>query len=164
MPDGGQVTDLEGDVNKMRGQVKLTPSTANNWQAGVQGAPRTDWRSLRIGAAPPETLQQLRMDTERSILAACGVPPTLAQPSDGTFARESLRQFLHVAVQPLADQLADLIAQTFDLGAFEFSFDSLMASDLAGRARAFKQLVESGMDLEKAARLTNLLAVDDGSA
>ena len=112
MPTGGPVEGLEKDTNAMRGQVKLTPSTANAWDVSTQGAPRTDWRSMRIGGDSPETLPKLRMDTERSILAACGVPPTLAQPSDGTFAREALGQFLHVAVQPLADQLADLVAQT----------------------------------------------------
>ena len=37
---------------------------------------------------------------------------------------------------------------------FEFDFSPLMASDLAGRARAFGQMVKGGMDVEKAARLT----------
>ena len=41
-PDGAQVQGLEGDVNAMRGMVKLSPSVANNWQTGMQGAPRTD--------------------------------------------------------------------------------------------------------------------------
>ena len=161
MPDkSGPVTGLEADVNAMRGEAKLTPSTANNWQAGAVGAPRTDWRSLRIGAEPPDVLRGLRLDTERSILAACGVPPTLAQPSDGGFARESLRQFLHVGIQPVANTIADTIAMKFDQP-FAFDFSGLMASDLAGRARAFGVLVAGGKTADEAAALTGLLTLED---
>ena len=162
MPDGGQTSGLEKDVNTMRGEVRLTPSTANNWQSGQQGAPRTDWRSLRIGAAPPEVLARLRGDTGRDILAACGVPSGLIGQTDGTALREQLRQFLHIGVNPVAQVLADTIMQVFDLDDFAFDFSSMMASDLAGRARAFGSLVKGGMAVEKAARLTALLA-DDGT-
>ena len=79
--------------------------------------------------------------------------------TDGTTLREQLRQFLHIGVNPLAGELADTIARTFDLDAFDFS--PLMASDLSGRARSFGQLVKGGMDTDKAARLTNLLELGD---
>ena len=117
-PDGGPVGGLETDVNAMRGEVRLTPSTSNNWQAGGAqgGAPRTDWRSLRVGAQPPEVLARLRGDTGRDILAACGVPGGLVGQTDGTTLREQLRQFLHVGINPVAGQLADTIRQAFDLG------------------------------------------------
>ena len=161
MPDGAKTSGLEADVNTMRGEVRLTPSVANNWQHGAQGAPRTDWRELRIGAAPPEALARLRGDTGRDILAACGVPGGLVGQTDGTTLREQLRQFLHIGVNPVAGELADTIARTFDLDEFNFDFSPLMASDLSGRARAFGQLVKGGMDLDKAARLTNLLELED---
>ena len=160
-PDGGKTSGLEADVNTMRGEVRLTPSVANNWQSGAQGAPRTDWRSLRIGAEPPEVLARLRGDTGRDILAACGVPGGLVGQTDGTTLREQLRQFLHIGVNPVAGELADTIARTFDLDAFDFDFSPLMASDLSGRARSFGQLVKGGMDLDKAARLTNLLELSE---
>ena len=164
-PDGGgAVAGLETDVNAMRGQVKLTPSTSNNWAQGAQGAPRTDWRTLRIGAEPPETLARLRTDTGRDILAACGVPGGLVGQSDGTTLREQLRQFLHIGVNPVARQLSDIIAEKFDLGDFEMDFSAMMASDLSGRARSFQSLTKGGMDPEKALRLTNLLELEDGSA
>ena len=128
-PDGAgpTVAGLEHDVNAMRGQVRLTPSTANNWQSGgIQGgAPRTDWRALRIGAEPPDTLARLRSDTGRDILAACGVPGGLVGQSDGTTLREQLRQFLHIGVNPVAGQLSDTIRQTFDLPDFQFDFSAL---------------------------------------
>ena len=164
MPDGGGAVDgLEGDVNKMRGQVRLTPSTSNNWQAGgVQGgAPRTDWRALRIGAEPPDTLARLRSDTARDILAACGVPGGLTGQIDGQTLREQLRQFLYVGVTPVAGELADTIRQTFELDDFAFDFSPLMASDLSGRARAFGVLVAGGKTTEEAARLTNLLEIEN---
>ena len=84
MPDGGGPVDgLEKDVNAMRGGIRLPPSTANNWNQGaVQGgAPRTDWRPLRIGADPSDTLRGLRSDTARDILAACGVPGGTDRPN-----------------------------------------------------------------------------------
>ena len=163
IPDGSPAGGLEADVNAMRGQVRLTPSVANDWLAGGNqgGAPRTDWRSLRVGAQPPEVLARLRGDTGRDILAACGVPGGLVGQTDGTTLREQLRQFLHVGINPVAGQLADTIRQAFDMDAFEFDFSPLMASDLAGRARAFGQMVKGGMDVEKAARLTNLLEIAD---
>ena len=162
MPDGGgQTSGLEADVNTMRGEVRLTPSTSNNWQTGAQGAPRTDWRELRIGAAPPEVLARLRTDAGRDILAACGVPGGLVGQSDGTTLREQLRQFLHIGVNPVAGELADTIRQAFDLDEFNFDFSAMFASDLSGRARAFGQMVKGGMDVEKAARLTALVAIDD---
>ena len=103
IPDGGPGSGLERDVNTMRGEVRLTPSTSNNWQTGPQGAPRTDWRTLRIGAQPPEVLARLRGDTGRDILAACGVPGGLVGQTDGTTLRgEQLRQFLHIGVSPIA--------------------------------------------------------------
>ena len=164
MPDlAGDVTGLEADVNTLRGEAKLTPSTSNNWQTGgVNGAPRTDWKSLRIGAEPPDVLRDLRTDVERSILAACGVPATLVTPSDGSASREGLRQFLHLGIQPIANGLSETIRDKFDLDDFAFDFAPLMASDLAGRARAFGQLVKEGMAIPEAARLTNLLSADDG--
>ena len=81
--------------------------------------------------------------------------------TDGTTLREQLRQFLHIGVNPVAGELADTIAATFDLDTFDFDFSPMMASDLAGRARAFGQMVSNGMDIEKAARLTNLLELAD---
>ena len=81
--------------------------------------------------------------------------------TDGTTLREQLRQFLHIGVNPVAGELADTIADTFGLDAFAFDFSPLMASDLSGRARSFGQLVKGGMDIDKAARLTNLLELAD---
>ena len=164
MPDGGGPVDgLEADVNKMRGQVRLTPSTANNWNQGaVQGgAPRTDWRPLRIGADPSDALRGLRSDTSRDILAACGVPGGLTGQIDGQTLKEELREFLYVGITPVANQLADTIRQTFELDDFAWDFSPLMASALADRARSFGQMVTGGMDIEKAARLTNLLEFEN---
>ena len=55
-------------------------------------------------------------------------------------------------MNPVAGELADTIAATFNLDSFDFDFSPLMASDLSGRARSFGQLVKGGMDVEKAAQ------------
>ena len=106
VPDGGPTSGLESDLNTLHGEIRLTPSTSNNWQTGTNGAPRTDWKTLRLGAEPPEVLARLRGDTGRDILAACGVPGGLVGQTDGTTLREQLRQFLHLGISPVAGELA----------------------------------------------------------
>ena len=41
------------------------------------------------------------------------------------------------------------------------SFDSLMASDIMGRARAFQSMVGGGMEIERAASLSGLMMTED---
>ena len=55
IPDGGPTSGLEADVNTMRGEVRLTPSTSNNWQTGPNGGrPATTgpWNARPASPAP----------------------------------------------------------------------------------------------------------------
>lgn len=102
----------------------------------------------------------LRSDVGRDVLAAAGCPPAMFQPTDGTSAREGMRQFLHLGLQPLAALVQAELRDKLDAPELALSFDSLFAADLAGRARAFGSLVKGGMPVEAAAGLAGLLTED----
>ena len=92
-----------------------------------------------------------------AVLAACGVPPSLASTrSEGSSQRESFRRFIHTTIQPASKMVAEELSRKLDQQ-ISLSFESLFASDLAGRARAFRSMVEAGLTLERAAALTGLM-------
>ena len=142
----GPIDALQGDINKLAGQVVLVPTTSADWQGSEEGSSRSDWVPKRLGANPPSSLVDLRSQTAEHVLAACGVPPALLGRSDGTLARESFRQMIHGAVRPVAALIVEQLAEKLDTPGLAFSFESLQASDISGRARAFGSLVQAGMD------------------
>ncbi len=69
--------------------------------------------------------------------------------------REALRQFLHSTLQPFGDMIAG--EARYKLAAsVTFGFDRLFASDIQGRARAFKSLVDGNMEPAQAASVTGM--------
>ena len=161
VPDPKSSAKLLGDLQKLKGELTLVESMAQGWDQGRSAAPAQEWTPRRLGFDPPEVTVALRDSTAREVLAACGVPVTLLGDAQGTAAREAFRQFLHTVVQPVSLQLSETLGVALDTPDLAFSFDRLMASDLQGRARAFGSLVTGGMELERAAALSGLLAVDD---
>ena len=112
---------------------------------------RTSWKPNRVGPMPADSTVASREAVERSLLAAAGVPVELVQPSSGSDAREGWRRFLWATIAPAAGLVS---AELRRLGRDDaITFDGLNASDLAGRARAFKQLTEAGMDATEARRV-----------
>ena len=160
LPHKGSVTALQADIDKLAGRTVLVESTAAGF-GDKEAAPKTDWLSRRIGAAPPESMIGLRKDVQASILAACGCPGSLLERSDGTLAREEMRRFLHSTISPAARVVADELAVKLDTPGLAFDFSELFASDLSGRARAFQSMVGGGMDVGKAAALAGLMVDDD---
>ena len=69
--------------------------------------------------------------------------------------REALRQFLHSTLQPFGDMIADEARHKL-AAPVRFGFDRLYAADIQGRARAYKSLVDGGMDASKAANSTGM--------
>ena len=93
--------ELQSDINSLKGKTVLVETTAGGW--GREGeAPKADLQPRRLGFNPPVTVEPLRDSVSRSLLAAAGVPPSLLGNADGTFARESYRQFLFATIQPVA--------------------------------------------------------------
>ena len=163
VPTDGQddsVSELRRDIGSLKGKTALVETTAAAWGDGRPMAPRGDYEPKRIGANPPASLATLRSDAALAVLSACGVPVELVTPGDGTSAREGLRRFLHLTVQPLATCIAAELGVKLDTPNLTLSFDKLFASDLSGRARAFQSMVGGGMAVDRAAALAGLLAED----
>ena len=153
-----EYSDLKDDLKALAGNFALVPSmTDGGWSDPGRGnSPKSDWGVQRIGANPPQSIDLLRSNAALHVLAACGVPVVLLERSDGTAMREGWRQFLHGSVSPVAQIVEQELADKLNIRV-ELNFDSLFASDLSGRARAFQSLVGGGMDPERAAGLAGLL-------
>ena len=88
--DDDPLTTLRRDLAATRKRILLAPTTAAGHGAGSGAAPSKDYKSEGFGCAPPETVVEARRDLERSILAACGVPPVLANhATPGTSMRKA---------------------------------------------------------------------------
>ena len=62
--------------------------TAEGWSESMATAPQQDWQQERIGAAPPDALEKIRVSVEEIILACCDIPVEFAELGQGT-AREA---------------------------------------------------------------------------
>ena len=150
------LSDLEASLGALSGGTALVPTLARVEFTGGAGT-ASDWRSVRIGADPPESVVTLRGDGHNAILAACGVPPQLfSGGAQANSAREALRQFLHLAISPVARVLEDEARTKLETDV-SVSFTNLHASDVQGRARSFKALVDGGMSLPDAAAASGIL-------
>ena len=142
VPDPESSQEVANQIAAGGGRVLLGEQA----EAGIPGGgvnARSDWSPDRFGPEPETGSVTLRADVERSILAAAGVPSELVIPSSGGGdARESWRRFLYSTIAPIGAIMSSELAR---IGLeSEIHFDELRASDLAGRARAFKQLTEAG--------------------
>ena len=153
---------LRRDVAMAKGRQVFVETTAAGHDQGRVAAPQKDWQPNRFGASPPEVLDKLRSHAGEAVLNACGVPVSLAMDADGTGQREAWRRFVMGSVEPIGRVVAEELARKLDVPGLHFDFSSLWAHDLAGRASAFKAMVGAGMDLDRAAGLSGLLA--DGAA
>ena len=155
--DDDPLSDLKDDLSRIAGGTMLIETTAGAWGEGRAIAPKGDWESRRIGFDPSREAGPLREAAALAVLSACGIPPSLVSgSSEGTAQRESLRRFLNLTLLPLGKIIEAELSDKLDIP-IQMSFDSLMASDLTGRARAFGSMVKGGLDLEKAASLSGLM-------
>ncbi len=139
--DGNITGSLSGDIANLDGKAALVETGTAGW---VNGQPsRGAMSGARLGPNPAQYTVQTRLDSERSILAAAGVPIALVNPEAGTDTREEWRRFLHGTLTPIGRMVS---AELRRVGLPDtLSFNRLMASDLAGRSRAYKQLIEAKM-------------------
>ena len=123
----------------------MTARTAHHGKIG---------ESSRLGASPPEALGKLRDDVGNDIFGVYGIPSSIH--GTGGSARESYRQFLASTIQPLAKMVIEELADKLDTPSLALDFSELRAADIATRARAYKQLIDSGMSPAKAEAVTGL--------
>lgn len=153
VPDPEAQTTAATQIGNAAGKVVLVEQSEMDL-AGEGHGGRTAWKPNRVGPEPTTGTIQTREGVERTLLAAAGVPTELVHPSAGTDSREAWRRFLFGTVAPTA---AVVSAELRRLGLpSEIDFAELRASDLAGRARAYKQFREAGMDDAEARRLAGL--------
>ena len=150
-PLGGLRTGIAG----ARGAPILHESVVPGY--GDKGnAPFSDLRPVRFGANWPTAVSEARDPIGASILAACGVPPTLAAvSSDGTAQREAFRRFLVSTIRPVAQIIETELQAKLDPAA-ELRFSDLAASDVTGKARAASSLIKGGIEKERALRIAGL--------
>ena len=155
--DGDPLADLKTDIAKIAGGVMLTETTSGAWGEGRAIAPKGDWEQRRIGFDPSRESGPIREAAAMAVLSACGIPPSLVSDrAEGTGQREGYRRFVNLTLLPLGKILESELSFKLDADV-KLSFDSLMASDLTGKARAFGSMVKAGLDLEKAAALSGLM-------
>ena len=99
---------------------------------------------------PSEGHLTLRREAALELIEAAGVPAVLADPrAEAQGQREGFRRFVHATIEPMARIVeAEMTAKAGLPCALNFA--SLFAADLAGRGRALKQMVESGVALADA--------------
>ena len=138
--DDDPLATVRSGIGSARGAPVLIETNAGGH--GDRGnAPLQDWKPNRFGAAWPAPVLAARGPIGESILAACGVPPSLVQAnSDGTAQREAHRRFYATTTLPLGRIVETELRTKLDRSA-KLEFTDLAATDLNGRARAFRSLV-----------------------
>lgn len=157
--DDPTLAKLRGDIKKARGTM-LAVESMGTMAAGAP-APAGDWMQKRFGAAPPEALVRLLGTATIEVMGACGLSPSLFMDGDGTGKRESWRQALFAVIQPLGRIVETEMRIKLDAPNLKISWSELRASDLQARARSFQSMVQAGMDIEKAVRLSGLVLPED---
>ena len=167
--DGGDSDDedddpleaMKTDIRNARGGGLLLETTRGGWGEGRDAAPRSDWKSNRLGPDPGSAMIEARRDAEAAVLNAAGCFASLFQPgADGTSQREALRRLHLQTLSPLAKLIGAELSEKLE-APIGLSFD-IYSFDLAGRAMAFGKLVSGGMTVDSALSLTGLLgAVQD---
>ena len=156
VPNIQAASQLQLDIDSLRGETKLVETSNQSWGAGNQGVPTGDHQTRRIGAEVPDSTVMLRRQVEESVLGACGIPQSVLTGGDGTSPLPGPRLFLYGTVQPVADQIARVVSRRFG-ETIRLNFARLMASDISSRSRAVGSFTQAGMSLEdalKAAMLT----------
>ena len=153
----GTVSSLLTDIGNAKGGVVMAEGMAGGWGDKGAGTAGDGFKQSRIGADPPDVLRAIRSDVGMAVCGATGVPPSLFEGgADGTSQREGWRRFAHGSVVPVARIVARELADKLDAPGLTLSFDALYASDVVGRTRSYKQLVEAGMNAGEAARIAGL--------
>ena len=143
---------LKKDMAAAKGRTLFVETTAAGWGDGRTAAPQAEWTPRRFGPAPPEANVKLRAAAFESVLNACGIPIALTGHGEAAGLREAWRVFLHGTLAPIARLIETEASRKLD-SVVRINFDNLMASDLQGRARSYKSLVDGGMPGPDAAML-----------
>ena len=158
--DDAAFAELKGDLAKLAGGTRIVP-TLNPRVGNPSARPGdADWVSRRLGISPPEALVDLRSAAALDVLSSAGIPPVLGSGgADATGLREGLRQLYHTTLQPVARIVEAELGRVLEVDV-ALDLSALAASDIQGRARAFRALVGNGtakgVEVAEARRLAGL--------
>ena len=142
----GQTTSTLADELKRGGYFALS-------LVGARSGAGERMNRLSVEPVQPDPSQghlTLRRDAALELIEAAGVPSALADPrAEANGQREAFRRFVHGTIEPMARIVEAEMAAKAGLSC-ALDFGSLFAADLAGRGRALKQMVESGVALADA--------------
>ena len=151
----GVATAISAAIGELRGRtMAVAAPSASRMDATTPTA--ADLRQRRIGIEPPAELATIRREVAGAVLAACGVPAALADPTAATSLREGWRLFLSSWVQPVARVLAEEAAHKLGIEGVEYAPGALHGMDV--RARSFASLAGGGMEVDEAKMLAGLAA------
>jgi len=137
--------------SRLRGGLIVANTNRNDGTSfGVANDPPT---TERVGMRPQPEVTELRKSVAHSVLSACGVHPALAGETSAGALREAWRVVLHGTLTPVSKIIAAECGRKLGVPNLAINFAELYASDVTGRARALKGLVEAGVELGEARRM-----------
>ena len=137
--------NAQTDAGRLFAQFDGGTFAAPGYMAGADNDLKTP---VRIGLNPPSEVRLLRAEVTDAVLAACGVPPSLARVGEATGIREAWRLFLAGTIEPVGAAVAEHFAERLDEPALRIDFRPLLGLDV--RARTFSSLAASGEGLPSA--------------
>ena len=150
-------TTVDSIVSKLKSLAGGVAMVESMSQWGVtKDLPKAEWETKRIGPTTPESLNELRRQSDLLVLGACGIPTALFDKSDGTGLREAYRLLLVGTLIPTGRGVALELGEKLDAPGLVIDWSEARAADIQGRARSFQSLTSSGMDAERAANLSGL--------
>ena len=157
--DDPQVDALKADIKGLDGGLAFVESMSNELGTGPTSNSSAGWKTQRIGAEIPAGSIEAAKMAFAEVLSTVGLSVALFDDSQGAGKREAYRQSLHSVIAPLGRLASSEL--TLKLGTdVVLGWEELSAGDIVGRSRAFRTMVEAGMDLPKAAALSGLLISD----
>ena len=153
MPQGlpAVADNMKDRIQNGNDQVILPATTAGGMGSGRTSAPLTDWKVSRLKSEPDEGLVQLCRDIPGQVGVLYGIPTVMSSGTGSeSIVREAFRRFVLTAIEPLALIVSRELTRVFEVPV-ELDLSQLAHADIAGRARAFKALVGSGVSAKDAA-------------
>lgn len=147
------MAELKESLENLRGGIALPESFANAGE-GHSNSYRKEWEPTALRPEPYATFNGLLAEISKSVFAACGVPSSLFQAGAAS-TRESMRAFVVSTLQPMTAAIVAELALKLETPV-GVSYDGIMTSDVAAKARALKALVESGVSLQSAGTAVGL--------
>ena len=142
------------DLSALKGGTALIEGVAGDWRTGLPQGQRPqrrgDFAAQRFGADPPDALRALRWDASQHVLASFGIAPELlVERSGGADRRAAHSEFVRGPLAALAGSFQAELRAKLDTD-LAIDLEGLIPRERRGDARIVKDLVDSGVAVERA--------------